>query len=76
MGVTNQPVLDAAATWLVLVAGSDRLREIMGDGNAGSIEKTSAPVRIEGTVTLIRGTVADGSKMVTDGRESGLRGGR
>jgi len=76
MGVTNQSVLDAGATWLVLVAGSDRLREILGDGKASSTEKTSAPVKIEGTVTLIGGTVADGPKVVADGRESGLRGGR
>ncbi|UWZ84696.1 hypothetical protein [Occallatibacter riparius] len=68
MGVQNQPVLDAMVTWLVLVAGCDRLKDILGDGPAAAPDESSGPpVQVAGTITLVPAGVEDDRELVADG---------
>jgi hypothetical protein len=52
------PYLDIALTWLVMVAGSDRIGTLVKGAPASAPEKVSKPVEIKGTVRLI-GDVKD-----------------
>lgn len=68
MGVQNQPLLDAMVTWLVLVAGCDRLKDILGDGGATAPDESSSPpVQVAGTITLVPAGVEDERELVADG---------
>jgi hypothetical protein len=47
--------LDVALTCLVLVAGSDRIGELVKGGAGASVEKAAQPVEIVGRVQLVEG---------------------
>jgi hypothetical protein len=53
MDMTAPAILDIGLTWLVLVAGSDRIGELVQDRRIGAVEKPSKPIQIEGRVTLV-----------------------
>jgi hypothetical protein len=53
MDMTAPVILDVGLTWLVLVAGSDRIGDLVQDGRIGAVEKPSKPIQIEGRVTLV-----------------------
>lgn len=53
LDVTAPPILDAVLTWLVLVAGADRIADLVPARGAGSFERETKPIRIEGEVTLV-----------------------
>ncbi len=53
LDMTAPPILDAVLTWLLLVAGSDRIAELVPARGAESFEKKTKPIRIEGEVTLV-----------------------
>ncbi len=55
LGMNSPALLDIAVTWLVLIAGADRIGDLVGGKRgAGSFaEKPAKPVQIEGTVTLL-----------------------
>ena len=38
------PIVDLFLTWLVLVAGADRIRDFLSQGGGNSSEKSEAPV--------------------------------
>ncbi len=52
LDVDAPAVLDVCLTWLVLVAGADRISELVGKPDAGAAEPASKPLVVEGTLTL------------------------
>jgi len=53
MDMTAPAILDVGLTWLVLVAGSDRIGDLVQDRRIGAVEKPPKPIQIEGRVTLV-----------------------
>jgi hypothetical protein len=49
----NAPMLlDAGLTWLVLVAGADRIGDLVQDKRGAVVEKPPKPLQVEGTLIL------------------------
>jgi hypothetical protein len=53
MDMTAPALLDIGLTWLVLVAGSDRIGDLVKDRGIGAAERPPRPIQIEGSVTLV-----------------------
>jgi hypothetical protein len=53
MDINGPTIVDFALTWLVLLAGSDRIQELMQDRKGAATVSSSKPIQIEGTVTLL-----------------------
>ena len=49
-----EPLVDIALTWLVMVAGSDRIGTLIKGAPASAPEKVSKPVEIKGSVRLVK----------------------
>jgi hypothetical protein len=53
MDMSVPTILDIGLTWLVLVAGSDRIGDLVQDRRIGTVEKPPKPIQIKGTVKLL-----------------------
>ena len=47
--------LDIGLSWLVVVAGSDRIGDLVPSRGGGEVEAAPKPIQIEGQVTLVEG---------------------
>jgi hypothetical protein len=56
MDIEGPRLLDFSLTWLVLMAGSDRIQDFMQDRKAAVTGASTEPIQIEGTVTVVNGS--------------------
>lgn len=52
MGMYAPEPIDIMLTWLVLVAGADRIGELVQSDHGPAAEKSTTPIKVEGTLTL------------------------
>jgi hypothetical protein len=53
LNIESSDLVDIGLTWLVMVAGSDRIGELVKGGSTGVSEKPTSPIKIDGSVLLV-----------------------
>jgi hypothetical protein len=59
LNIESPDLIDIGLTWLVMVAGSDRIGELVKGGSAAAPEKSSPPIEIKGSVRLVENDMKD-----------------
>jgi hypothetical protein len=59
LNIESSDLIDIGLTWLLMVAGSDRIGELVKGGSSGTPEKSTSPIEIKGSVRLLPSDMKD-----------------